>query len=489
MGIVFKQSFKNTITIYVAFAIGGVNALFLYTAFLKDTYYGLVTFLLSTSNLLMPLTAFGVQYTILKYYSSYPTKVEKDKFLSSIILLPLLVSIPIGVVGNIFYETISHFISGKNEIIKDYTYIIYLVAVATAYFEVFYAWAKVQMQSVYGNILKELFTRIASMILLFAVYFEVITIPEFIYYLTGAYFIRAFLMMLYALKLYTPKFTFALPNNYKEILRYSLYIILAGAAGTILIDVDKFMIPQKELIAKTAYYSVAVYMGSVVESPGRAMTQILQPLMAKALNENNLEEVKKLYKKSSINLFAISGLLLLLINVNINDMYLLLPEKYNVGVWVVLFISVAKLYHMLLGANGAIITNSKYYKILLPYGIGMALSVYLLNDYLIDLISINGAALSTLIVVLVFNTLKLNYVYRKFNILPFTNKTISLVVTMVAIYFLFSFWNFGFHPVVNMLLKSSLIFVLYIFILWKLKVSEEINSLLIKTTKKFIPNK
>jgi len=486
MGIVFKQSFKNTITIYIAFAIGGVNALFLYTSFLKDEYYALVTFLLSAANLLMPLTAFGVQYTILKYYSAYTTKIEKDKFLSSVIVLPLLVSIPIGFVGNVFYKTISNFLSVENEIIGDYTFVIYLVAIATAYFEVFYAWTKVHMQSVYGNILKELFSRIAAMLLLFAVYFEIIAIPEFIYYLTGAYFIRAILMMLYAFKVYTPKFVFGVPVNFKEIIKYSFYIILAGSAGTILIDIDKFMIPQKKTIVLTAYYAVAVYMGSVVESPGRAMTQILQPLIAKALNENNLKEVKSLYKKSSINLLAISGLLLLLINLNISQMYLLIPEKYNSGVWVVLFMSIAKLYHMFLGANGAIISNSKYYKILLPYGIAMAVSVIVLNYYLIDIMDINGAALSTLIVIVVFNTLKLHYVYRKFGILPFTNKTGILLLSIVALYFLFCFWNFHFHPIVNILLKSSLIVLLYLILVWKLKISEEINALLNKLIKKMI---
>ena len=79
MGVVLKQSFKNTVTIYLAFIIGGINALFLYTAFLKDEYYGLVTYLLSTANLLMPFVAFGVQYTILKFFSSYGTKKEKAK--------------------------------------------------------------------------------------------------------------------------------------------------------------------------------------------------------------------------------------------------------------------------------------------------------------------------------------------------------------------------------------------------------------------------
>ena len=72
-----KQSFKNTIITFAAFGIGGVNTLFLYTNFFTDEYYGLVTFLLSTANLLMPLTAFGVQYSIVKFFSSYTSKFEK----------------------------------------------------------------------------------------------------------------------------------------------------------------------------------------------------------------------------------------------------------------------------------------------------------------------------------------------------------------------------------------------------------------------------
>jgi O-antigen/teichoic acid export membrane protein len=485
MGIVLKQSFQNTVTIYAAFAIGGVNALFLYTSFLEDDYYGLVTFLLSTANILMPLTAFGVQYTILKFFSSYKTKEEKDTFLSMALWLPLVIAIPFAIIGTIFYESISAYLSLENPIVENYTFVIYLVAVATAYFEIFYAWAKVQMQSVYGNILKEMFSRIASMVLLFAVYLKFISVEEFIYYLTGAYFIRALFMFQYAMKMYRVTFVFQLPKNFNEIIKYSLYIILAGAASTILIDIDKFMIPQKEAIANTAYYAVAVYIGSVVETPGRAMAQIMQPLVAKALNEKNMAEVKNLYKKSSINLFLVSGLVFLLINANIEQMYLLLPSKYTGGVWVVLYISIAKLYHMLLGANGAIITNSQYYKVLLPYGIAMAISVIVLNNYMIDWMSINGAALSTLIVVLVFNTIKLFYVKSKFNLSPFSNKTIQLLLFLIACYFSLIFWNFEFHPIINIFLKSVVTVVFYLFFVYKLKISEDINTVLIKTLKYF----
>ncbi|WP_139959408.1 lipopolysaccharide biosynthesis protein [Flavicella sediminum] len=484
MGIVLKQSFKNTITIYIAFAIGGVNALFLYTAFLQDEFYGLVTYLLSTANILMPFMAFGVQYTILKFFSSYATKKEKDVFLSSIIFWPLIVAIPIAIIGNYFYTAIASYLSVENPIIKDYTFVIYLVALATAYFEIFYTWAKVQMQSVFGNVLKELFSRLAAMILLFAVYLEWITAAEFIYYLTGAYFIRVLLMALYALQLYRPKFSLEMPRNVGEIVKYSLYIILAGSAGTILLDIDKFMIPQKEAIAMTAYYAVGVYIGSVVETPGRAMAQIMQPMVSKALNNKDLNLVSELYRKSSINLFLVSGLVFLLINTNIKELYHLLPEEYSGGVWVVFFISLAKLYHMLLGANGAIISTSKYYKILLPYGIAMAVSVYVLNDILIDKMSIDGAAISTFIVVLVFNSLKLLYVKRKFKLLPFSSKTRNLSLLICFFFATFYFWDFSFHPILNILLKSSLVGILYIIVIYKLKISTEINQVLLKVIKK-----
>jgi O-antigen/teichoic acid export membrane protein len=323
------------------------------------------------------------------------------------------------------------------------------------------------------------------MLLLFSVYFKFITVEAFVWYLTGAYFIRMFLMATYALKLYRPRFSLQLPENIGEIIKYSLYIILAGAAGTILIDIDKFMIPQKEAIALTAYYSVGVYIGSVVETPGRAMSQILHPLIAKALNRNELDEVANLYKKSSINLLAISGLVFLLINLNITEIYELLPEKFRGGIYIVLYISVAKLYHMFLGGNGAIITNSKHYKVLLPYGVSMAISVIVLNYYLIDWMSIEGAALSTLLVVLLFNTIKLLYVKRKFNLYPFTSKTGVLFLLLVTFYGLFFFWDFGFYPFVNIILKSSLISILYLGCIYRLQISKEINEVLLKVVKKY----
>ncbi|TMM31975.1 lipopolysaccharide biosynthesis protein [Polaribacter aestuariivivens] len=496
MGIVLKQSFRNTLFIYLGFAFGGINTLFLYTRFLEDEYYGLVTFLLSTSNLLMPFIAFGIHHTIIKFYSSYFTKLEKDQFLSAVLFLPLLIALPIGFIGNYFYEQISNYLSVENPIIKNYTYIIYLIAFTCAYFEVFYAWAKVQFQSVFGNILKELWNRVVVMILLFAVYFQWITKPEFIYYLTGAYFLRMFVMMFYAFSLYFPKFSLSKPKNFNEVLRFSLYIIMAGSAGAIILDIDKFMIPGKEAIEKAAYYSVAVFIGSFIEAPSRAMLNILQPLTSKTLNEENHKEVASLYKKSSINLLLISGLFFVLVNANVNQLFNLLPKEYAGGALVVLMISFLKMYNGFLGNNGAIINNSKFYKITLPASLIMAISVYLLNKlfYYEWNMGTNGLALATLIVIVFANTFKLYFVKKKFSITPFTNKTFKMILIIAGLYFGFIFWDFPIsniylwkfpiHPIINIILKSILITSIYLYLIFKLNISNEFDLLLQKFYKR-----
>ncbi|WP_026777199.1 lipopolysaccharide biosynthesis protein [Polaribacter sp. Hel_I_88] len=489
MGIVLKQSFKNTLFIYLGFVFGGINTLVLYTRFLEDEYYGLVTYLLATSNILMPLIALGIHHTIVKFFSSYFTKSDKDKFLSSVLFLPLLVAIPMGFLGNLFYEQIGNYLSEENPIIKEYTFVIYLVAFTCAYFEVFHAWAKVHFQTVFGNVLKELYNRVAVMVLLFAVYFEWITKAEFIYYLTGAYFIRMLLMMFYAFKLYFPKFTFSRPDNFNEVLRFSLYIILAGSAGAIILDIDKFMIPGKESLEKAAYYAVAVFIGSFIEAPSRAMLNILQPLTSKTLNEENHKEVASLYKKSSINLLLISGLFFVLINANINQLFNLLPKEYAGGALVVFMISLLKMYNGFLGNNGAIINNSKYYKVTLPFSLIMAFSVYFLNKLFYYELNMgtDGLALATLIVIFCANTGKIFFVKRKFSMLPFTDKSFLMIFIITALYLVFNFWDFPIeniylfkfpiHPIINIILKSILIAFIYIFLVIKLNISTEITNI------------
>lgn len=479
MGIVFKQSFTNTIILFLGFFIGGVNVLFLYTHFLEAEYFGLITFLLSTANMIMPLMVFGMQHTIIKFFSSYKTKSQRDNFLLTAVILPMAIIIPLSVIGIVFYNHIAEYLSRENIIIEKYTYLIFFISIFMGYFEVFYAWSRVQMKSVFGNFVKEVFARACVTILLIGVHYGWLDSEQFVYAVTLVYLVRMMIMKVYALNLYLPRIKWVgLPDNFKEIVSFSIYIIMAGSAGAILLEIDKFMIPQLKDIAEVAYYSVGVYIASVIAIPSRAMQQIINPITAKELNDNNLPEVQNLYKKSSLNLLIVGGLFFLLINVNVQEVYMIIGKpEYSVGIYVVLIISLSEMVKLSLGTNGAILTNSKYYKAMFYYAIGMAASVIVLNKILIELMGIQGAALATFIVVLVFSFLKIIYLLVKMRMQPFTGKTIKLLGLILILFLIFNYIPVQLNPFLSIFVKSAVLSLIFMFFVIKMKLSDDMNQL------------
>ena len=478
MGIVINQSFKNTITTYLGFGLGAINTLFLYTEFMSDTYYGLVAYILSTANIMMPLMAFGAHNTLVKFYSSFKSKNTLNTFMTLMLFLPLVLTIPVGIIGYLGYDTLASWLSQKNPIVRDYLWYIFFTALAMAYFEVFYAWVKVQMKTVFGNFMKEVFHRVGIMCLLFALFFEWVSISQFLVGLVGVYVLRMLLMLINAFYIRLPVFRFDRLGNISSILKYSSLIIIAGSIATMILDIDKFMLNHYISIEKVAYYSVAVFIATVIAVPQRAMHQIMLPLTAKFINEKNTTELKDLYQRSSLTLFVVSGFIFLLIVVNINQLYNIIPEEFSGGLVVVFLISIAKLYDNVLGSNNAILFNSDYYRMVLVFGVILAVCAVLLNMLLIPIYGINGSALATMLAVVIYNTIKIVFVKQKFGMLPFTVQSFKILLLIVLCASAFYYWDFSFHPIINIILKSLLIGIIYAFLISRLKVSEDISAVL-----------
>ncbi len=480
MGIVTSQSFKNTITTYIGFGIGAVNTLFLYTYFISDVYYGLIAFILSTANIMTPLMAFGVNNTLIKFYSTFKTKNTLNSFLTWMLFLPLLLIIPIGIIGIFSYGMIGELLSQKNPIVKDYIWFIFISAIAMAYFEVFFAWSKTQMLTVFGNFMKEVFHRVGVMLLLFAVNFEWIDVQDFIVGVVIVYLIRMLIMMLYAFSVRLPVFRFNKIENVSSILKYSSLIIIAGSIATIILDIDSFMLGLYIPIEKVAYYGVAIYIATVIAVPSRAMQQILQPLTAQYLNEKNKVALKDLYIRSSQTLFVIGGFIFLLIVLNINELYHLIPKEFSGGLIVVFLISVAKLYDNLMGCNNVVLFNSDYYRVVLLFGVILTILTILLNMAFIPKYGINGSAFATFLAIAVYNTIKIYFVKKKFNMMPFNAETGKVCILLIISIALFYFWDFPFHPIFNIIVKSILITIIYVMAILKLNVSEDISVVIRK---------
>ncbi|RDI50431.1 lipopolysaccharide biosynthesis protein [Flavobacterium glaciei] len=484
MGIVLNQSLKNTIITYLGFGIGAINTLYLYPFFLGTVFYALTNYILSWANIIMPLLAFGMQNTLVKFYTQYKTEEERSRFLSFTVLIPLLLCIPLVLIGLFFFEPISLYLSKENPVVKDYLWLIPFIGLSMAYFEIFYAWARVHMHSVFGNFVKEVGLRLFSLFALIGVYYEWISVVEFIYVTAIIYFLACIITMLYAFHIKKPVFQFSIPQNVKDVLVYTFFIILSGSVAVMLLDIDKIMLNQYIKIENIAYYSVATYIASVIAVPSRAMHQITYPITAKLMHENKHDELNDLYKKTSINLQVVGGFVMLCIFVNINQLYVMVPKEYSGGILVVFLIGISKYFDLILGNNNAIIFNSKYYRMVLFLGLLLVFLTVGLNMFFIPRFAITGTAVATLLSITLYSLAKLLFVVKRMHLYPFTHQTLYSLAITFGIFLSFYFWEFPFSPIISIGLKSALVTLLYVYINYKFVISIEINQALDLVLKK-----
>ena len=476
MSIVVKQSFFNLITIGIAFIIGAVNTLYLYPTFLGSKLQGLVIALLAISNLIQPFLSFGTQHAVIRFYSRYKSKKEKDAVLTLSLIIPFIVTIIVIPIFYLYYEQIKNVLFQSENTLSKYAYVILFIAVSTSFFEIFYSWVRVKLKSVFGNFLKELYPRLLITSLLISYTLDFLNFESFILFLIYGYYLRLLIVMIYSFIINKPKINFSFKKDFKEIFRYSFLILLSGAASSIILDIDKSMLSSILTVENVAYYSVAIFIAAVIEIPGRAMFQILSPIVAEVINKNNKKKLKYLLKKSSTNLVLISSLFFLIINLNLNDFYEMLnQEGYSKGIPIVIVVSFAKLYSMSIGCVNNIITNSKYYYFIFWFSIISSVLAVVLNLYLIQDYGIIGAAYATFLVILIMNSLKLYLVKSKFKIHPYSYDTLKIVILTTSIYVIFYNLKLTFEPVISIAVKSILIVILYTLAAYIFKLSDDVN--------------
>ena len=160
-------------------------------------------------------------------------------------------------------------------------------------------------------------------------------------------------------------------------------------------------------------------------------------------------------------------------------------EGYSIGIPIVIIVSFAKLYTMSTGCVNNIISNSKYYYYTFWFSIFSSVLAVVLNIYLIKIYGIVGAAYATLIVLILMNTLKIYLVYNKFKMHPYSKDTLKIALLSVLAYIVFSNLKLGFDPIVNIIVKSSLMFILFTLAAYIFKLSDDVNIFIDKFNKKW----
>jgi O-antigen/teichoic acid export membrane protein len=238
----------------------------------------------------------------------------------------------------------------------------------------------------------------------------------------------------------------------------------------------------------TGIYTTSFYIAVIIEIPRRIVTQISTPLIARNLASNNVHGIFDIYSKSSLNLMIVGMLILIGLWANLDNIYHFIPNKaiYETGKWIVIIIGTGKLIDMSFGLNGEIIILSKYYKINILLTGFLAIITITLNVLLIPVYGLNGAAMGNAFSLILFNILKYFFVWNKFKMQPFTGKHFLLFVIGTVILLPSLIIPSLNNRLADILIRSTLITVLFIASIYYSKISKEVNETIEGVINKFI---
>lgn len=486
MGLIVRQSILTTIISYAGVAIGYINLLYLYPRFLAPEQVGLMRTMQDSAILLAQVAQFGLAQSIIRYFPRFREQADGGKGFINLIFvaagvafgafLLLFAALETSIVG--YFETNAADFIHYTGLALWLTFIVVMTTLLEVY-------SRSLLKNILPNFLKEIFARALLAVLALLYFNGTISFPEM---MTGSVLIYAVSWaILFGALIADGRLSLRLQwpmeiGLRKEIIRFSL-LSFAGTAGLIIIGkVDSLMVAGLLGLAPVAIYTTSFYMATVIEIPKRAMTQVATPLIARGFEKNDLAEVSKLYHKTALNQFIIGTLLLIGIVANLDSLFYFMPrgEIYSAGKWVVVIVGAGKLVDMLFGPSSEIIVYSKYYAFNIVLILLLATLIVTANNMLIPAYGINGAAAGAALTMIAFNAVKFFFIWAKLGLQPFTwafFKVLNIgAVAWVASMLLPTLDS----VIVDMVVRSGLITLIYGGFVFALKLSPEGNEILLK---------
>ena len=480
MGIVIKQSIRSSIIAYLGVLIGYINVLWLFPYFLEADQIGLFRLIQSSAFLMATFGQFGLGSALIKFF---PKLKDQKGFLSFIILGGVLGFVLFAAFTFLFKTEITAYFSKESGLFIEYFGITLLISFILIQFQLLEAYCRSLLKIVIPTLVRDIQLRLSITVLVALYALDIISFNGLIQWLSAAYLLMVITVIFYLrqLKAFQLSFNFKFINTalLKQIMTYAVYMMI-GAGGTqIVLQIDSIMVSGALGLDATGVYTIAFFIGVVIEMPKRSITQISAPLISQSFEKNDMPAVEKLYKQTSINQMIIGSLLLIGIWANLESLYSFIPngEIYIQGINVVLFIGLGKLSDMIFGTNGEIIVMSKHYKFnVVAVGI-LAILTIALNLLLIPKYGIEGAAIASFLAMLTFNLSKFLFVWVKFRIQPFSLGSIKLVAIIGLVLWVNQWIPTLEQTLLDILIRSTVITVLLVGLTIGLKVSEEVNSL------------
>ncbi len=444
MGIIARQSIKATIATYFGVAVGFFTTFFVLTRFLTAEEIGLTRVLIDAATLFVSLAQLGTSSSIIRFFPYFRQK-EQAKGgaganfstagdvvgTSQMVRLPInsdmhrnrtsfntdhgffFWTVVIPFVGFLIFALLywacrvplGQWFGEKSPLFLDYYYFVLPLAFFLLYQTIFETNCNVLMRIVVPRMVREVVVRLGLLACYLLYAFRVLSLDGFVVALCVNYGIAALINLGYLIALgqisFLPDWQFLRMNIplVKNYLRYSSFVFVSALAAALGPTLSSFFITAKMGLDYTGIFAIATYIAVIVSIPYRSLTAIASPQLARATKEQNHAEAQTLIHQVSSNLLLIGGLLFFLIWCNIDLIFHILPngETYAVARNVVFILSLTQLIVATCTISLTTISFSRYYAFSLLFSLILTITSLCLNNYLIPLYGMEGAAVSTLL--------------------------------------------------------------------------------------------
>lgn len=450
MSNIRRQSIISSVVVYFGFFLGFLNT-YLFTrenSGFSRAEYGLINVFIALASLMFSLSNLGMNAFIGKFFPYYKDHLprRKNDMLSLAITVSTFGFAIVILAGWIFKDlVIQKYGQNAPELIYYYQWV-FPFGFGLATFSLLESYAWHLQRSVLTNYLREVQFRLFTTLLI--ALFAIGWISDFglfikIYALT--YLFLAGILLIILIKNGEFHLTFSISKVtrrfYKKILALVSFIWGGGLVFMVSNIFDTLVIAAvlPNGLAFAGIYTLAQNMASLIQAPQRAINSTSVPALSKAWKEKDMGRISRIYHSSSINQIIFSAGMFILIWINFTDGIITfqLQKEYLQAKEIFLFIGLMRIIDMGTGVNTQIIGTSSFWRFDFVTGMILLSLTIPLNYFLTKTVGVTGPAISNLLSFSIYNAIRYFYLLDKFNLQPFTIKSIIAVVWALACYLLF----------------------------------------------------
>ena len=479
MGIIVRQSVRGAFWSYFGIAVGYINVGIIMPQFLDTAQIGLIQIFLALSLIFSQFGTLGFTSVINRTFPKFRDPDHHNRGFLFLALAAGFMGFALSVAGFFLLKPwIIETNLEKSPLLVDYLYLLLPLVLMRLLFTLLDNYNKVLFDAVTGTFWMEFMHKVINLVLIIIFALGWLSFRQFFfgYILSLSLPVVPLIIVLirrgeFNLKPQPGFLDRPLKRELGEVMTFGF---VNGLAGILLVNVDKVFVNQYLSLEEVGIFGVCALFATLIKVPFNALSKISVGIIAEAWKRNDRAHIQEIYQKSALGQAIVGTLIFVGIMVNLHNILRILPPEYSSGKQVLVIYSAGMLLVTIIGMASVITETSRYFRVT-TYALSFSVVVqFVLSYLLIPRYGITGAAVATVTSILLNFVLQALLQKIAFGIVGLNRKLLLVFLAGIISYFSGMLIP-HLSLVMDIVLRSGLVALLYVLIIILLKILPEFN--------------